>query len=390
MTLVALWNENGVVKCVADTRLSSGVNPNTGRANTLIDSGGKMAVIAVSVKPATSNAKHVGRFYSCGFAFAGSTILAQNTHFIASTCTQTMYSDNERALPSISQVGEIYSKAGEYVAKDLNSREHKGQFTALIFGYCPVEGNQVVCMITPTIQEGVFRMISTKITLTNGQCIAIGSGKEKFKKALRTTNSIGINQGPMSAFNQVVSDPMTSDVGGFAQIMIANIDGVEICPVLYPNHDETVALTINGFDTSLIDPIEGIAFGNTAIGLGLEQLAGRNALRAKGIDPDQTVVTRELQNLASFEAGLEHCFQKETSLFLDDGYTLAKTTLEVGKWYLATKCGTCGKDTGICLDPSDGQNQVPLKGPGHITTRCNFCDSVVTSKTEAIYPLLWE
>ncbi|QUS57769.1 hypothetical protein [Pseudovibrio brasiliensis] len=390
MTLVALWNENGVVNCVADTRISDGMNPNTGRSNTLIDSGGKLAVVPVSVKPATSNAKHTGRYYSCGFAFAGSTILAHNAHFIASNCTQTMFSDDERALPSISHVGEIYSKAGEYVAKDLNSRERRSQFTALIFGYCPVEKKQITCAITPSIEDGVFRMLSTKIVLESNQCIAIGSGKEKFEKALQEANSIGITKGPMAAFNQVVSDPTTADVGGFAQIMTASMDGVEICPVLYPNDDETVALTINGFDTSLIAPIEGIAFGKTAIGLGVEQLVGRNALRAKGIDPDQTVVTREQQNLASFEAGLEYCFQKGSSLFLDDGYTLEKPTLERGKWYLATKCRKCGKDTGICLDPSDGKSNAPLKGPGKVTTRCNFCNSTVTSNTNAIYPLLWK
>lgn len=93
MTLVVCWKSKEKLSCVADTRLS-----NSG--TTISDSGGKIFVIPVGLRKFDENIVKEKVNYTLGFAFCGSTLLANNTHIIASNCSQLLRNDSDDVFPS--------------------------------------------------------------------------------------------------------------------------------------------------------------------------------------------------------------------------------------------------------------------------------------------------
>jgi hypothetical protein len=87
---------------------------------------------------------------------------------------------------------------------------------------------------------------------------------------------------------------------GYPQIAIAGLKRVELALILSQDDEnpDLAAAMINGFNTKLIGSVDQFDFGLKALGLGVERVRGRMALRAKGLDPDDTNVTQAEKNTA--------------------------------------------------------------------------------------------
>ncbi|MER9211633.1 hypothetical protein NKI54_06120 [Mesorhizobium sp. M0663] len=391
MTLVVLFGTGGGIMCAADTRLTSSES-----RETITEHGVKLAVVPVRWtinEPGLEEAKSTS-FYSLGFAFAGSTLLAGNTHAIASTCAQVLFTGNPNVAPSSDLIAQIYARSGEHVTKDVNSRLHPGSrtlFEGFLFGYCPVKQAFRNHRITPVEENGAFSMKVESFDVLDGTLFAIGSGTNEFTRLYEERQAAGdrvINV--LYILQHIMNSGSVRDVGGYPQIAIADKSGVQLKPVLTqdPENLDQAILTINGFDISKISSDEGFSFGLTAQGFGVERILARNALRAKGIDPDTGPIPQFLQNLASFEAYLEEVHFKKLPARLDDSYTLAPQLPERGAWYFVGPC-RCGRKVPYLLDPSKGKMGNPFIGNGCIKTICLGCRQPVGAGANELSPAQW-
>src|SRR5690606_1176096 len=100
--------------------------------------------------------------------------------------------------------------------------------------------------------------------------------------------------------------------------------------------------------------IDQFSIGSEAISFGAERVAGRQALRAFGVDPDSPQVTQALQNLASMQACVNNATIMRKKVMLSVDFTLAAIEPEHARWYYSTRCG-CGAIVPLIEDISIGK-----------------------------------
>ncbi|RUV70311.1 MAG: hypothetical protein EOR30_14045 [Mesorhizobium sp.] len=387
MTLVVLYGTEERLICGADTRLTSD-------SQTISERGGKLAVVPVRwgiTGPGLEESSV--SFFSLGFAFAGSTLLANSTHAIATTCSQILHTGRPNAAPSSDLIAQIYARAGEDVTKDVNSRLHPESslsFEGFLFGYCPVKQTFRNHTISPVIRDGVFSMAVESFDVKDGDLFAIGSGVGEFVRLSERRDAAGNRPPPLNILQEIMRSGSVSSVGGYPQIAFADKMGVQLQPVLQQNPDDPdqAILAINGFDVSKISSDEGFSFGLTAVGMGTEAIHARKALRAKGIDPDAGPVHQFTQNLASFEAWVEMVHFKKAPARLDGSFTLAPQLPKGGAWYFVAPC-KCGRRVPYVLDPSKGKMGNPFIGDGRINTICMSCGEKARAGAAELFSFQW-
>ena len=385
MTHVVCSVQDSEILCLADTRLSQG-------NSTITDTGGKVFVVPVSAKRYEKGIYVESLSYTLGFAFCGSTLLANNTHAIASNCTQMLRTESSSNSPSVESVANIYTRAAEYVCRDVNSRRVSPVlFQGLIFGFCPINSRYSLFVIEPKVCQESFSVESVELEMKEGSLIAIGSGKDEFIRRMKIPNSAGNSRSIIELFTQVMNEESVSDVGGHPQVAKAQKSGVTIIPVLSQDREnlDKAIMTINGFNISNIKLDEGLTIGYEAMGFGVERVVARSALRKKGIDPDDKPVSKDLQNLASFELALETAVKQSVNLGIDDNFTLAGFDPVQGEWYFYIHCDKCNNDTPVFKDFSEGSSKELFCGNGRISSTCNHCDEKVEKVAASLESMIW-
>jgi hypothetical protein len=339
MTLVAWWIWDNDLWCAADTRISREDE------STVSDTGAKIFLIPVSYGIDQEKLEH----FTLGFSFAGATLPAQNTHAIASTLCQMLRAEHAGVVPSAKTVATVYAKVAEHVLRDINSRlplDRAQRFEGIVFGFCPIEARLKAFELFPKIGPHSFTVDIIECSPVSGNVRGIGSGAQEFDRQLDLKNNIGENRRVLDAFMSVISGDAVRSVGGYPQIAIARQSGVELAMLLSQDDEnpDLAAPMVNGFNTKLIGGLEGFSLGFKALGLGVERVRGRMALRAKGLDPDDAAIHQSFKNTAAFEAALKELGDraKDTSLVISEKYTLAPPIGEVGRWYYGARCA-CGQ-----------------------------------------------
>ena len=393
MTLVVCWFPRNELHCVADSRISGA----QGKV-TITDAGPKIFPIPVLVTAVEDNRVTGTARHTFGFAFAGATLLAGNTHAIASIYTQQLTRVPAR-LPSLQTVANIYARVAEYMTADVGSRRNEvDTFSAFIFGQCPVEKKLRVAKLVPHLESNTFRVNVEIFDAAPQTCHLFGSGAHAFEEALKKLDDGKRAIDPLTIIRNIVASDTVAGVGGYLQMAVATAENFELRHIASPddaNPDE-IKISLVGFDLRNLGDLEGFGVGYLAIGLGTEKVMGRRALRAKGVDPDAGPVSQEFHNLAAMEAALAYLVEhKSTSpdarTLLDTGkvYRLASTTPASGTWYIATRCSNCGNPAPICLDPSMGSIPKPFKGEGHINVDCFFCHRAIAVGANEMEAIRW-
>ena len=385
MTLVVCAKFKGKMNCIADTRLSAG-------NSTISDSGGKIFLVPVTLRKFEKNQLKEKINYNLGFAFCGSTMLANNTHAISSNCSQLFRNDSVDIFPKAQTIAELYTKVAEYVMIDTNARmTHKVFFEGIIFGYCPYEKDFQLFKIQPEIKDSKFSVKCVPINLISGQCFAMGSGKNEFLEQIKRPNSAGNPREILEVVTQVMDESKVNDVGGFPQIAEATQEGVNLVPVLTQSQKDLdkSTLTINGFEINELELPDGLGVGMKSIGHGIEKIAGRQALRSKGIDPDSTKVSREFQNLASIEDAIKFAFKNHKKVIFDDNYSISKNIPSAGTWYYSAYCKNCKKYPPLITDYSNGSMGNQFEGNGLIKSICFYCDKEVNIESSTLVSKKW-
>jgi hypothetical protein len=201
MTLVVIWHSGAEITAVADTRIS-----NAGQI--AMDAGTKLFIVPITVHSDKPHREGQIAQHSLGLAFAGSTLLANNCHGIASALTQQFRSRGDPLLPSAKGIADIYAAVGQHVTRDLNSRRARPEdwtfFHAAIFGYCPVLKTLCVYVLTPELSGTDFKMIIAEHKMTERQVITLGSGSKLFDELRREEAKRG-RGGAQSLFKRVMA-----------------------------------------------------------------------------------------------------------------------------------------------------------------------------------------
>jgi len=371
MTLIACWSEPAGLKCASDSRLTRNDE------SVLTEAGGKLFTIPVKCKYLVEEGKWGNDFsYTLGFAFAGSTLLANNTHALASTLTQQLTSKETGDVPSAKTVANIYCFVAEYVIKDRNMREHTAgrlYFEALIFGYCPVEKTFVCHCIKHEITDNSFSM---KVESWHEKgpfmgTIGDSSARANFITKVYRKNAAGNHPDPLHTFRDVIEDENISTVGGAVQVAISEKDGTSIYPLLTADekNPDSIILSLAGLDVTY--GMDGFAFFMKSIELGLEKFMGRLALKNKGLDPDERV-PQKTQNLASMEEGLRQVHGTGQSLKIDDQCTIDSVKPVMAGHYVSAICKSCKKTTPLMLAPR-GFDKSKIRGNGSLISICWHC-----------------
>ena len=137
MTLVACWPNSPIeLYCATDSRLT-----NTTSHNVLTETRAKLFIIPARCEYVGPAKRKKDVIYSLGFAFTGSSLLANNAHALTSTLTQQIVAYEANFIPTAHTVAKIYAECAKHVILDINFRLHekdRQMFGAFILGYCPV------------------------------------------------------------------------------------------------------------------------------------------------------------------------------------------------------------------------------------------------------------
>lgn len=376
------------LSCAADSRVS-----NNG-SQQISNTGAKLFTIPVRTHKQKNDQHSLIDTHTLGFAFAGSTLLATNTHAIASNCTQMLLSAKDSGGASMDLVANIYQKAAEYVTKDMNQNFAPPQwqfFDFLIFGYCKTVNDFQAYFCTKKIENNVFEMAKEKIPFKSGLLLSFGSGKEEFNEKLEIKNSLGLNRPVFTVFQDTINNSENNTIGGNIQLMESTKSGTVYVPVVTQDEDnpDVATLLVNGFNTSVLKNDEGISIGLKAIDIGLNKITARAALKEYGLDPESSV-SREIQNLASIAFLFKKAVDLKTPIAIEEIYTIEKITPIDGNWYFYRRCKNCKRRAPFFEDFHKGSVNYQITGLGSIQTKCIYCNETVKIHSKLFRSAKWK
>ena len=270
MTIVVLWYRKklGQVWCAADSRLTSGLV-------TLTDSGAKVLPVPVVCRHQESGPNYaVHAHFTLGFAFAGSSLTALNTHAIASACTQNLAATLGYVKPpSIEAIASLFRCVAEHTIKDAAGRLSNGElagpkyfFEAMIFGYCRVTKAFKAFALAPNTTSGAFQMVKAEMILADHYYHPMGSAADAFVQLDRELSASGGETGVMITLAELLKRQDRADVGGHFQIGIADRKGFELRPILNTLPGPlNRTITFLGMNTTAIEKVDGYSVGYYAI-----------------------------------------------------------------------------------------------------------------------------
>ncbi|HGZ7308682.1 TPA: hypothetical protein ACOL2E_002866 [Vibrio parahaemolyticus] len=390
MTLLVAWKLEDELGVAADTRVSSG-------DSVISDNGGK--ILSFNVESQRFDGEQLVERYQCkyGFAFCGSTLLAQNAHAIASTCAQMFWSNTEKCAPSLLDITNVYRHAAREVTNDINFRKMQGElsvFEGMIFGYCPEKQNLGIGLVSPSKNpQGGIDYTSQVLFLDNGQVYHTGSGSEEFKRQLEIKDQHGNPRPVLKLIEAVIDEDSVPSVGGDIQLATATEKSVDISAVLKQCIDdpEKVTITVNGVSVDNIEGLSGFAIGKTVTSItDTQKILRREAIKRAGYDPDfETPPDDELNTgILLTMIDLNARSNEDRLGVIDQNMIVKNPNVKSGQRYFCAMCG-CGSVTPILQDEHEGRVKTPFRGEGLLIINCKGCRRKLGFKAASVVSMIW-
>lgn len=267
MTIAVLWYRKsfGQLWCAADSRLSSG-------SSILTDSGAKILPVPIICRNQKAGPRYaVHAHFTLGFAFAGSSLTALNTHAITSACTQNLASQKGHVKPpSVEAVAELFKSVADHTIRDaagrLSAPDGRYFFEAMIFGYCRSTKSFKAFAIAPNTSDGHFDMVKAELILEDDNYHPMGSGVDSFVNLSEELRKSGAQTGVMTSLGEMLKRQDPADVGGHFQIGIADRKGFELKPILNTLPGPlNRKITFLGMDSTSLPKIDNYSVGYSAI-----------------------------------------------------------------------------------------------------------------------------
>lgn len=225
MTAVICWfNESGGPWTVADSRVSY---PRDAR-QILLEEGAKIFSFPLIVRKTWG----FGEIIHCtniGIAFAGSTLVAQNTMLCsASVCGNLVLQENTQSTLSLSHIAELVAKFSQRFMRDLAVLHEAGAMTEFaLVGWCPSRNAWRIFHIAPFGGDGIQTQIAEFAPSNAGDLLLLGDNKievhEEVVKA-RANYEAGTPRwwrAPAEALSRILERRQFDSIGGHLQMGIA-------------------------------------------------------------------------------------------------------------------------------------------------------------------------
>lgn len=387
MTLIVCWRSGDKITIVADSRIS-------GDGVAVTDSGAKLFLIPVVVTPFDDDGQLPRLQTTYGFAFAGSTLIANNTHAIASNCTQSLTCPRETHLPDVRAIAGLYASVLAHCYGDVNSRRvgQIAEIQGLVFGYCPRLSEPAVFCLRTVVEETSFRVVVEAVDIIEPHAICIGSGAMMMNRLSELRARSGRPRHHLENFMTVLEHGGNVGVGGYPQMAEAGPDGTVLRIIATPRdgNPDDVRHRVLGFDVTDIAPIDGLSIGHEVVGIRMEETWGRIALRSYGVDPDAGPVSRELQNTASIEMMIGFMADPGSGGqigTINDEITILTPPVEEGEMCFGAVCARCGGTAPIARDRSRVGSAVNLTGRGVVNVACASCGEFTSIRPTDVRPM---
>lgn len=224
-------------RCIADTRIRVG-------DATATDSGAKILPVPVAAYAPAGNARFAkSEDHTFGFAFAGSTLAAINTHALATACSQSL-TKKDGAQPDpppicMEELAELFRQSAEHYILDMSSRLAtpnqpigKFFFQAALFGFCPRSQAFKAFAISPNTAGETVKVIMAHMQVDHGGFHPFGSGFENYLRVMEELRKSNQDSNVVATMLELIRREERDDVGGHIQIGIADRNGFSLIPVL--------------------------------------------------------------------------------------------------------------------------------------------------------------
>lgn len=176
MTAVICWFDNaGWPWIVADSRFSY---PGEAAEQILIDEGAKTFSFPLIVRKTWGFGELI-HFANIGLAFAGNTLVAQNTMLCsASVCGNLVHQENARSILSLDHIAELVAKLSQRFMRDLAVlRGANARTEFALTGWCPLKETWRIFHIMPVVEEGVQTKIVEFVPSNTDDLLLLGDHK---------------------------------------------------------------------------------------------------------------------------------------------------------------------------------------------------------------------
>lgn len=260
MTIAAIWLEDDLLWCAADTRLTRGEKDITTSEITA-----KIYTIPLAISacdPMLINAAATERRQphyrtQYGFVYAGSALSASQTAITSSTMLQNLVRPGELwSPPRFEEIGSFMRRLALRFMLDRDTFGADGIFQAAFFGWCPYDSKYKVAHIAGSNENGFVKVdlsYPDPPSIKTEPWLVLGSGKKKFAETLecyrKHENNI-TKRIPRRVIDLMVTEGKDKTVGGATSIGVAYRGGFELCFAAEPvvGGQSPARRTFNGLD----------------------------------------------------------------------------------------------------------------------------------------------
>jgi hypothetical protein len=249
VTLVAVWRAENRLMAIADTRIVRSAN------NVLTEHGPKLLPIRVVCRqpgPSGFFDREVHR-NDVGFAYSGSTLSALAAHALSNTLLSRLIGNPDALPPALNEVAHFVGGASaEYMREVCQLAGNSGLFSAVVFGWCPIQRALRVFELSPNtanaqvsvdIHERMLMPIRIGGTADEA-VIVIGIAPDLLRQGIDRDLEEARQRGevleivafdaPKRALRQIIVAGAHDMVGGSIQQAEATVSGFQILSSLEP------------------------------------------------------------------------------------------------------------------------------------------------------------
>lgn len=254
MTIAAIWQEDDLVWCAADTRLVAGSDdgPTTDIAAKIYSIPVAVGALDLELEP---RQPHYWTQY--GFVYAGAALPASMTAITASTLLQKLARPGGRTdPPTFEDIAKLVHRLAKRFMEDRRQFGSDGIFSAAFFGWCPHEMKYKVAHIDGRNDSGSFRVDFSYPSppQTDGDpWLILGNGTSTFKSTLaeyQSNEKHNSKRVPRRVIDKMVEEKKDQTVGGATSIGAAHRYGFELffaCEPITPG-EPAARRIFNGLD----------------------------------------------------------------------------------------------------------------------------------------------
>jgi hypothetical protein len=281
LTLVAVWKAEDRLMAIADTRIVRTAN------NVLTEHGPKLLPITVVCRQPGASGFFDREVYrsDIGFAYSGSTLSALAAHALSNTLLSKLIGNPDAPPPVLNEVAHFIGGASaEYMREVCQLAGKDGQFSAIVFGWCPQHRALRVFELKPAIANAQFRVDIYERMLSPiriggtaaDSAVVIGSAPSLLTEAIdkdlgdakqrSEVHEIVAFDAPKRALRKIIAENAHEMVGGSVQQAWATSSGFQIVSNMEPitprpPSTRNAGLFILGFDT---DDIQNVGYYRVA------------------------------------------------------------------------------------------------------------------------------